>query len=450
VSDRKVKIALIGAGSGSFGPGTVRDVLLSEPLRECKLELALMDIVPEHLDDSAGYARWAKEQLDHDASITATTDLREALDGADFAVAAIEVDRYLYWSQDFHVPRKHGFRQVFGENGGPGGIFHALRNMGPMVEIARTMEELCPQAMLLNFTNPEHKLCEAVTRLTSIQAVGLCHGYFMGLHQIAGLLGMDAGDLDCVACGINHFTWFQQVRDRRTGEDLYPRLRQAECGGDWLADWHEMALARVLFRRFGLWPSPAPNHYGEYIRWADEFVASELQYFYDPADGHPWETGEIPEFVYSLTGNPHERPWRPEEGGGRDPREAPLEPSAELAAPIMESLACGVAHDLPAVNVPNRGAIPNLPDDMVVEVPAVADADGLCACQCEPLPEAIAALLRIQGSIHELIVAAFAERSKAELIQAVLLDPTVDGYRRAVEMVDEMLRLQSGILPPLE
>ena len=440
MSDRKVKIALIGAGSGSF----------SEPLRECKLELALMDIVPEHLDDSAGYARWAKEQLDHDASITATTDLREALDGADFAVAAIEVDRYLYWSQDFHVPRKHGFRQVFGENGGPGGIFHALRNMGPMVEIARTMEELCPQAVLLNFTNPEHKLCEAVTRLTSIQAVGLCHGYFMGLHQIAGLLGMDAGDLDCVACGINHFTWFQQVRDRRTGEDLYPRLRQAECGGDWLADWHEMALARVLFRRFGLWPSPAPNHYGEYIRWADEFVASELQYFYDPADGHPWETGEIPEFVYSLTGNPHERPWRPEEGGGRDPREAPLEPSAELAAPIMESLACGVAHDLPAVNVPNRGAIPNLPDDMVVEVPAVADADGLCACQCEPLPEAIAALLRIQGSIHELIVAAFAERSKAELIQAVLLDPTVDGYRRAVEMVDEMLRLQSGILPPLE
>ena len=450
MSNGKVKIALIGAGSGSFGPGTVRDVLLSQPLRECNVELVLMDIVQEPLDRSADYARWAKEQLGHDAPVIATTDLPEALEGADFVVAAIEVDRYFYWSQDFHVPRTHGFRQVFGENGGPGGIFHALRNMGPMVDIARAMEQLCPDAILLNFTNPEHKLCEAVTRLTSIAAVGLCHGYFMGLRQIAGMLGMETGDLDCVACGMNHFTWFQTVRDRRTGENLYPRLREAERDGDWLADWHEMALARVLFRRFGLWPSPAPNHYGEYIGWADEFVASEMQFFYDPADGHPRQTGDVPEFVYSLTGNPHRRPWRRGADTVPDPKRAPLEPSGELAVSIMESLACGVPHELPAVNVPNRGAIPNLPDDMVVEVPAVADADGLRSCQCDPLPDPVAALLRIQGTIHRLIVEAFAERSKAKLLQAVLLDPTVNSYRRAVEMVDEMLHLQSDILPSLE
>lgn len=445
-----VKIVLVGAGSTSFGPGTVRDVLLSEPLKECALELALMDIVGKHLDDTADYARWVKEQLDHDVQITATTDLRAALDGADFAVTAIEVNRYLYWSQDFHVPRKHGFRQVFGENGGPGGIFHALRNMGPMVEIARTMEELCPNAMLLNFTNPEHKLCEAVTRLTDIETVGLCHGVFMGQEQIAALLAMAVEDLDTVACGMNHFTWFQQIKDRRTGQDLYPRLREVEREGDWLSDWHEMGMARILFRRFGLWPSPAPNHYGEYIRWADEFVASELQYFYDPADGHPWETGAVPEFVYSLTGNPSDRPWRPTEQTAPDLREAPLQQSGELGVPIIEALACGLGRDLAAVNVPNRGAIPNLPDDMVVEVPAVADADGLHACQVEPLPEAIAAMLRLQGSIHKLIVEAFAERSRDKLIQAVLLDPTVDSYRRAIQMVDEMCHLQADILPPLE
>ena len=445
-----VKVALIGAGSSSFGPGTVRDVLLSEPLKQCNLELALMDIVEEHLRDCADYAHWARGELGHPSTITATTDLPEALEGADFAVAAIEVDRFLYWTQDFHVPRKHGFRQVFGENGGPGGIFHALRNMGPMVEIGRTMERLCPEATLLNFTNPEHKLCEALTRLTSVQTVGLCHGYFMGLEQIARILGLSPGRLDAVACGMNHFTWFQSIRDRETGEDLYPRLREAEREGDWLHDWHEMGMARVLFRRFGLWPSPAPNHYGEYVRWAEEFVADELQYFYDPADGHPWDTGDVPEFVYSLTGNPTSRPWRRAAGPGHDPRQSPLEPSAELAVPIMEALACGERRELPAVNVPNRGTVPNLPDDMVVEVPAAADAGGLRTVPCQPLPEAIAAMLRVQASIHRLIVEAFAEGSKAKLIQAVLLDPTVDSYRRAVEMVDEMLRRQADMLPPLE
>ncbi len=445
-----VKVALIGAGSRSFGPGTVRDVLLSEPLRERGVELALMDISKKHLADSADYARRAAERLDHPARITATTDLCETLDGADFAVAAIEVDRFLYWAMDFHVPRSHGFRQVFGENGGPGGIFHALRNMGPMVEIGRAMEQLCPEAVLLNFTNPEHKLCEALTRLSSTPTVGLCHGYFMGREQLARILAVEPEELDAVACGMNHFTWFQSIRDRASGEDLYPRLREAEREGEWLHDWHEIALARVLLRRFGLWPSPAANHYGEYIGWAEEFVADEMQFFYDPAEGQPWETGEVPEFVYSLSQGPHQRSWRrPADATPVEDDETPLKPSGELAVPIMEALACGLERDLPAVNVPNKGTIPNLPDDMVVEVPATGDAEGLHPVQCEPLPEPIAAMLRVQASIHRLIVEAFAEGSRDKLIQAVLLDPVVDGYRRAVEMVDEMLRLQADILPPL-
>ncbi|MHC4480956.1 MAG: family 4 glycosyl hydrolase [Planctomycetota bacterium] len=418
-----MKIALIGAGSRNFGPSSVRDILVSETLRELPLELALMDIVPDHVEDAAEYARWVRDEVGVAAQIDATTELKAALEGADFAIAAIEVDRYLYWAMDFHVPRMHGLRQVYGENGGVGGIFHALRNMAPMLEIARTMEELCPQATLLNFTNPESKLCEALTRLTSIRTVGLCHGFFQGRAQVAEILGVPPERLDVVAAGINHFTWFQRITDRETGEDLYPRLRQAEREGDWLSDWHEKGMARMLFH--------------------------ELQYFYDPADGHPWESGEVPEFVYSLTSHPTARPWRPQEQEPPDPRERPLKPSGELAVPTMEGLGCGVQRELAAVNVPNRGAVPNLPDDMVVEVPAVADGDGLRASDCEPLPEAIAAMLRLQGSIHKLIVEAFAERSRDKLIQAVLLDPTVDSYRRAVETVDELCRLQADVLPPL-
>jgi len=444
-----MKIALIGAGSRSFGPSSIRDILLSDALCASDLTLALMDRLEAPLQQAQAYADDVAGRLGRGVRIEATTDLQRALDGASFVVKAIEVDRFLYWSQDFHVPRHYGFRQVFGENGGPGSLFHALRNMAPTIEIARTMERLCPDALLLSFTNPEHKLCEAVSRLTSIKVYGLCHGVFGGLQQIARILEMNPDDLDAAACGMNHFTFFQYIRDRRTGEDLYPRLRQAEAEGDWLADWHEIGLARILLRRYGLWPSPGANHYGEYIGWADEFVASELQYFYDPADGHPWETGRIPEFVYSLSGDQTTRPWRkpPEE----PPRleDAPLRNSGELAVPIMEAVGCGMRRHLAAVNVPNRGAIPNLPDDMVVEVPAAGDADGVHPCAMEPLPEPIAAMMRLQGSIHKLLVEAFAERSRAKLLQAILLEPTVNSYRRAVVMMDELLRLQRDILPEL-
>jgi len=442
-----VKIAIIGAGSRSFGPRTIGDVLLSDPLSEAGVELVLMDKVPQHLVDHEAYARRVREKLGRTAEITATTDLEAALSGADFVVTAIEVDRYLYWSQDFHIPRKYGFRQVYGENGGPGGLFHALRNMGPTVDIARAMERLCPGAPMLNFTNPEQKLCEAVSRLTSVQAVGLCHGVYMGREQIASILGVPEDQLDTVACGINHFSWFQSIRDRRTGEDLYPRLREVEREGDWLCDWHELGLSRILLRRFGLWPSPGANHIGEYIRWAEEFVAAELQYFYDPMEGHPSVGGEPPELVYSLSGDKTARPWRRPAPSAPSLNDLPLEPSGELAVPIMEAVGCGLHRGLAAVNVPNQGAMPGLPSDMVVEIPAAADADGLHRPSLDALPEAILAMLRVQGSIQQLLVEAFSERSKEKLLQTLLLDPTVDSYRRAVGLVEEMLVTQRDLLP---
>ena len=442
-----IKIVLVGAGSRSFGPSAVRDVLLSDPLAERGVDLVLMDKAPERLADTEAYARHVAKELKRDARVAAVPDLAAALDGANYVIVAVEVQRHLYWSQDFHIPRRYGFRQVFGENGGPGGLFHALRNMGPVVEIARAMEHLCPRALLLNFSNPEHKLCEAVSRLTSIQCVGLCHGVFAGQRQIAAMLGKPVEELDTAACGINHFTWFQRIVDKDTGRDLYRELREAERQGDWLCDWHEIGLGRILFRRFGLWPSPAANHYGEYIQWADEFVASELQYFYDPAEEHPWETGDIPEWVYSLSGDRTTRPWIRSAPAPDRLEDAPLVASGELAVPIIEGTSCGLRRELAAINVPNRGAIPNLPDDLVVEVPGVSDADGLRAVQMQPLPEGIAAMIRLQGSIHKLLVEAFQETSKDKLLQAFLLDPCVNSYRRAVACVDEMIGLQQNLLP---
>lgn len=449
-----MKVALIGAGSSSFAGATLRDLYLSTPVTDSGLEVALMDVRQEALTESAAYADYLANRLNRRVRVTSTTSLDQALTGADFVVCAIEVKRYHYWMQDFHVPRRFGFRQPYGENGGPGGIFHALRNIKPMMEIARAMERLCPNAPLLNFTNPEHKVCQAVCDLTAIQAVGLCHGVFMGHEQLAMMLDVPMEHLETRACGINHFTFFQVVRDRRTGEDLYPRLRIAEREAPWLSHWGTIGLGRILFRRFGLWPSPAANHYGEYIAWADEFVPPEAQFASDPADGDPWRAANQPQFVYELTGREFAQPWRPEKKAAAPPPppapDSPIQPSGELAVPVMEALGCGIQRELDAVNVPNRGYIPNLPDGLVVEVPAVGDRKGLRPCQMSPLPEAPAAMMRTQASIHKLIVEAYAKQSKEALLQAILLEPTVDSYHRAVAMMEEMLRLQADILPVMK
>jgi alpha-galactosidase len=443
-------IALIGAGSRSFGPETVRDVLLSDTLAERRLELRLMDIVADSLAEIGRYAHSLAEKLRRNVDVRTTATLEEALAGAQFVVTAVEVERNLYWAQDYHVPRKYGFRHVFGENGGPGSLFHALRTMKGMVHIARTMEGICPNALLLNYSNPMHKVCDAIATLSKTRFVGLCHGVWMGMEQIAFILDKPMQEMQMEACGINHFTWFQTIRDRRTGEDLYPRLREAERDGDWLADWHEIGLARILLRRFGLYPSPASNHIGEYIGWAHEFCANELDWFYDPADGRPWEGGRVPEYMSVQDAYGTDRPFKKLQRKRRGFEEQGLAPSGELAIPIMESLACGKPHRLDAINVPNRGFIPNLPGYMVVEIPGTSDATGLHPKRMQPLPEAIAAIIRLQGSINKLLVEAFAEESKSKLLQAVLLEPTVTSYRGAVEMVDEMLALQRHILPPIQ
>jgi alpha-galactosidase len=445
------KVAVIGAGSSAFGRAIVSHFTASEPLREDGLDLSLMDVKDENLPSirARADAIYAAENIK--GSVTVTTDLEEALAGAHAVVTAIEVDRLFYWSQDFHIPRKYGFRQVFAENGEIGGIFHALRNIPPMMAIARAMERLCPEALLLNFSNPEHKLCEALTRLTPINTFGLCPGVVMGRMQLAHLLEIDISDLDTQACGMNHFTWFTQVRDRRTGDDLYPRLREVERETSPLFLWNEVGLGRILLRRFGLWPSPGSNHYAEYLGWAKEFVAENLQYFYDPAEEDPWASGRIPAVIYSIN-------WA--DTSQRDRSAAPVTldddlvqqvegAAVGLGVSILEGYRLGVERDVAAVNVPNRGAVANLPDDMVVEIPVTATRGTITRHDCGSLPEGIAGVIRNHGTIHKLIVEAYVERSKDKLLHAILLEPSVDSYSRGVQMMNEMLDRQKGILPEL-
>ena len=165
----KIKFAIIGAGSVSFCPATIGDILLNPSIREADLDIALMDIAPEALKASLGYAKQALKAADREAGLTATTRLKEALEGADFVVSAIELNRYYYWSMDFHIPRRYGFRQVYGENGGPGGMFHALRN-GADAGDRPCQKEVCGLAFKLY--QPGKRLRRSAAEQTRV--VGLC------------------------------------------------------------------------------------------------------------------------------------------------------------------------------------------------------------------------------------------------------------------------------------
>lgn len=449
----KLKIAVIGAGSEEFGPASVHDIFLSDLLNQHDLVIALMDVNKKSLPAIQKYAESVAKKLNRNPVITSTDILDEALRGANYVITAIELKRYHYWAQDFHIPRKYGFNQVYGENGGVGGLFHALRNIKPTLEIARRMEKICPDAWLLNYTNPLTKVCEAVNRLTNIKFIGLCHGILAGKHQLAQLLEMPEEDLEVTASGLNHITWFQTIKNKNTGEDLYPRLKSREREAHWLAEWDEIALSRMLMRTYGLYPSPGANHIVEYIRWAGDFLASDkVQFFYDPNEGHPWENGKIPTWIYSLQGNPTQTPLYPEkevnlvfELGKGDNREIKF--SREYAIPIIEGLSCGANNSIDAVNIPNDNYMPGIRQGAIVEVPAIASDKGLQPQKTEELPEGVLALLRTQVSINSLLVEAFEEESKNKLLQTILLEPTVHSYNNAVSCMNEMIAIQKDVLP---
>ena len=451
-----LKIAVIGAGSEEFGPASVHDILLSDLLNNKDLEISLMDINEKSLPAIHQYAVDVAKKLHRNPKISSTAKLDEALEGASYVITAIEIKRYHYWAQDFHIPRKYGFNQVYGENGGIGGLFHALRNIKATLEIAKRMEEICPDAWLLNYTNPLTKVCEAIHRLSSIKFVGLCHGILAGKHQLSQFLEMNEEDLEVKASGLNHITWFQSIKDKNTGEDLYPKLKAREREAHWLAEWDEIALSRMLMRTYGLYPSPGANHIVEYIRWAGDFLASDkVQFFYDPNEGHPWETGKIPTWIYSLQGNPTQVPLYPEkdinlvfELGKADNREIKF--SREYAIPIIEGLSCGAHNAIDAVNVPNDNFMPGIEQGAIIEVPAIVNENGLQPQKAERLPEGVLAILRTQVSINQLLIEAFAENSKNKLLQAILLEPTVNSYNNAVSCMNEMIAIQKDYLPELK
>jgi len=430
-----MKIVIIGAGSHCFGFGTVVDILRAPALQRQheSVEVALVDPDTAALERVYAAALRLRDHLGVTTTISATAERREALPGADFVVVSVARRRWVLWEQDFRVPLAHGFRHVLGENGGPGAVFHALRSFELILPICRDIEALCPTALMLNFTNPEARVLHAVCHLTRVRAAGLCHGVFGAIRRLSEYLGRPAANFEVTSAGMNHFYCVLRVTDRATGADLLPQALAAAA-----ADTRPESspLFRHFARVFDVFTFPSEDHIGEYVSFGSEF------------QGTQWHYG-IERRRLRLT-EPPAVDWLGDYAAGRlaadDPRV--VRPSGEVAVPLICDVAtdAGGRHD--AMNVLNTGGyIENLPRDGVVEVPGTADAAGLHPLVVGPLPEAFAAFMRPQYTIHSLLTEAYRTRSRKLLLQALLLDPVVNSITQAEAMLGEMLALQAEFLP---
>lgn len=427
------KIVLIGAGSFSFGSGTLADLFAArDTLRGSTI--ALVDTNTEALKLIERAARRMNAATGEPFAIETTPDRCAALPGAQFVIISVAVRRNERWRLDFQIPLKHGAKQVLGENGGPGGLFHAMRNIPILLEICRDIERLCPQALVLNFTNPEGRLCLAASRYTGLRFVGLCHGIGMAQTAIGLALGLPPGEIDPKAAGLNHFTWILELRRAGTGKDLYPAFKQA------MADRMEtvekrvgwgLKLSRYLMDTFGYWPSPSDDHVGEYLAYAWEYCGLE-GYHFAAADQNAQLLRQRLERLAS----------------GSEPIEGFLgHISGERAVPIINAV-LGNTHQYElAVNLPNAGFISNLPDWAIVEVPAVVDAGGVHGLPVGPLPEPVAAMCRTQIAVIDRVVEAGVHGDRNAALEALLLDPVINSISQAEAILAELLAVHQDFLP---
>src|SRR6266496_5052704 len=261
-----MKVVVVGAGSRQFGRGLFADLAMTTELRGHGLELSLVDLDERRLDRMTTLARRFAEHTGADYRIACTPEIRDALPGADFVVISVARDRYPLWEQDYRVPNAFGFKQILGENGGPGALFHALRSLNVLVPMCRTIEELAPNALVLNYTNPEMRVLHAIGTLTNVRAFGLCHGVFSAQQLAARYLEATRDDLHFTSAVMNHLYAVLSVVDKRTGEERMPEVIEKA-----LADPKAPPLFRRFIELFGVMSYPSDDHIGEYVPWGAEY-----------------------------------------------------------------------------------------------------------------------------------------------------------------------------------
>ena len=411
---KKVNIVFIGAGSMSFGIPTFGDLFTTPELKGGTL--SLVDIDPENLERMYNLANALNKASGMGLQINKTANRRDVLSGADYVINSLAIERCELWKHDFKVPLKHGIKHCMGENGGPGGLFFTMRTVPLIIEICRDMEDLCPDAWFLNFSNPESRIILAISKYTKIKCVGLCHGMYMAQWQVANTLKIPTGDIEVSAAGINHFQWLTDIRLKSDNTDLYPQLRETVKS----MDISGLGLTEKLFRVFGYWPTCSDDHLGEYLPYGYEAGMHGYDFDKDSQD-----RVVMKERVAKIL-------------SGAEDINSLLKKSGEHAIDVITAMHTGVRKYIPAAIVYNKGAIENLPSDLAVEIPVSVDGSGITKHQIGSLPPGCAALLTLQAGSQQMSVEA-AVRGDINLAhQALLADPVINDTAAAKKILDEL------------
>ena len=432
-----VKICFIGAGSTIFAKNVLGDAMLTPSLQDA--EIALYDIDENRLKESELMLQTINKNSNQSrAKIQSFSDRKEALKDANFVINAIQVGGYKPSTViDFEIPKKYGLQQTIGDTTGIGGIFRGLRTLPVMFDIAKDMEEVCPDAWLLNYTNPMAILTMGMLKATKIKTVGLCHSVQVCVPELFEHLGIkDQYNLDefqWKIAGINHMAWLLEIN--RNGEDFYPEIRRLASE---IANPHKDSVRFELMKHFGYYITESSEHNAEYHPY---FIKKNYPELIDqlqiPIDEY------LRRCVDQIAGWETQRDEIVNDGSLEHTR------SREYASYIMDAITTGTPTMI-AGNVLNKGLITNLPEDCCVEVPCLVDKNGVQPTYVGKLPTQLAALNRTNINVQELTVEAAMTLEKDKIYQAALMDPHANAELSISEikaMVDELIAAHGDYLP---
>ena len=435
-----VKITFMGAGSTVFARNVLGDCMCTPALRDAKI--ALYDIDEKRLKESEIILKALNHNVNEDRACITTylgvENRKDALRDADFVVNAIQVGGYEPCTvTDFEIPKKYGLRQTIGDTLGIGGIMRGLRTIPVMEEFARDMEEVCPNTLFLNYTNPMAILTGYMQRYTKIRTVGLCHSVQVCTENLLKGLGMEdrlEGATDLIA-GINHMAWLLDVRDR-DGKDLYPEIKARALKKN-AEEKHSDMIRYEYIRNLGYYCTESSEHNSEYNPFYIKSRYPELIERYNiPLDEYPRRC------VSQIAG------WEEERDNILKDGKITHERSREYASYIMEAVVTNKPYQIGG-NVLNTGLIDNLPADACVEVPCLVNGNGINPCHVGRLPVQLAAMNQTNINVQLLTIEAARTRDRNHIYQAAMLDPhtaaelSVDDIR---SMCDELIEAHGAYM----
>lgn len=430
LNKKNFRFVFIGAGSSVFTMRLVGDILGEKRLE--KGHLVLVDIDRKVLDEVETAVTNLVKHSGREFTVSSHTDFRTAIDGADFVILTFATGAYARWKKDIEISTKHGVLQSVGDTIGPGGIIRTLRTIPVVLDIAHEMEKRCPDAWVINYSNPEGAVCLALQKYSKVKSFGLCHGTPDTARELAvDVFKVEPERLQFRAAGINHLTWFTELAI--DGKDVYPQLMEKlrESGMD-----KKEPISTDLFRIYGLYPAPGDRHVGEFFPFfMKDRVLREQDY--------TWKNND---FIVVDGWRERARKLFDEVREKNAGYEQFMKGSGETSTHFMRALATGeVASEM--VNFLNDGYIDNVSNDIIVEVPTFIDAFGLHPQKIGKLPDGIAAKCETLGREYVLTVDAAVTGDWYKATQAMYLDPLAANCDYPERLLEDLIKGNLDLLP---